>query len=96
MALSPIQASLRSAPGGQIRARRADFGIPRMVGGVDLDRRSDLGAVADHELDYVEDDAVEMEEHLVAEVDVVAIVAKDGGRIAASLPKWPKCSDSNA
>ena len=46
-----------------------------MIGGVDLHRRPDLGAVADHDLDHVEDDAVEIQEHAVAEADVVAVVA---------------------
>src|SRR5712671_2054538 len=53
------------------------FGIPGMVGGVDLRRGSDLGAIADRDLDHIEDDAIEIQEHPVAEADVVAVVAKE-------------------
>src|SRR6185312_2882060 len=53
------------------------LGIAGMIGSVDLHRGADLGAVADHDLDDVEDDAVEIEEDAVAETDVVAIVAEE-------------------
>ena len=49
-----------------------------MVGGVDLRRGPDLGAVADRDFNHVENDAVEVEEDAVAETDVVAIVAVEG------------------
>src|ERR1700754_404891 len=53
------------------------FGVARVVGGVDLHRRSDLGAVADAYLDDVEDHAIEVQEHAIAEPDIVAEVAKE-------------------
>ena len=53
------------------------FGVARVVGGVDLRRGPDLGAVADDNFDHVEDDAVEVEKHPVAEPDVVAVVAEE-------------------
>ncbi len=68
-----------------------------MVGGVDLRRGPDLGAVADRDFDDVEDDAVEIEEDAVAETDVVAIVAVEGRTDHGVLcRRWPKCSQSSA
>src|SRR5205823_5352746 len=61
----------------EFEAGSSCLGVARVVGGVDLRRRSDLGAVADHDFDDVEDDAIEVEKHLVAEPDVVAVVAKE-------------------
>ena len=48
-----------------------------MVGGIDLRRGSNLGAIADADLDDIQDDAVEVEEHTVAETDVITIVTKE-------------------
>src|SRR5450631_1076761 len=53
------------------------FGIAGMVGGVDLRRGSDLGAVADCHLDNIEDDAIEIQENLIAEPDIIAEVAEE-------------------
>src|ERR1700738_3356337 len=53
------------------------LGVARVVGGVDLHRRSDLGAVADRYLDNVEDHAIEVQEHAIAETDIIAKVAKE-------------------
>src|SRR5437660_12263271 len=61
----------------EFKAGLSRLGIARVVGGVDLRRGPDLGAVADNNFDHVEDDAVEVEKHLVAEPDVVAVVAKE-------------------
>ena len=52
------------------RAAEFDAGAPcfrvaRVVGGIDLRGRTNLRAVADHDFDHVEDDAVEIEEDLV-------------------------------
>ena len=61
-----------------------------MIGGVDLRRGSDLGAVADRDFDDVEDHAIEVEEHAVAEADIVAVVAKErrpDHRILADISK---------
>ena len=76
MAPPPIQTSLpirtgrpNSRPSRRVSASRG------MVGGIDLHRRPDLGAVADADFDHVEDDAVEVQEDAVAETDVVAEVA---------------------
>ena len=78
MAPPPIQTSLPIRTGRpNSRPFAPGFGVARMVGGVDLHRRSDLGAVADADFDDVEDDAVEIQEHAVAETDVVAKVAKE-------------------
>ncbi len=51
-----------------------------MVGGIDLHRGSNLGAIADADLDDIQDDAVEVEEHTVAETNVITIVTKE---------RWP-------
>src|SRR5665213_3257382 len=51
-------------------------GIARMVCGINLHRGSDLGAITDHNFNDIEDDAVEIKEHAVAETDVVAVVAE--------------------
>ena len=48
-----------------------------MIRRVDLNGRSDLGAVADADFDDVEDDAVEVQEHAVADANVVAKVAEE-------------------
>ena len=78
MAPPPIQTSLPIRTGRpNSRPSRRVFGVARMVGGVDLHRGPDLGAVADPDFDDVEDDAVEIHEHAVAETDVVAEVAKE-------------------
>ncbi len=45
-----------------------------MVGGKDLHAGPDLGTVADLHLHYVEDHAIEIHEHAIAERDVVAVV----------------------
>src|SRR5882757_4053332 len=52
-------------------------GVARVVGGIDLHRGPDLGAIADHDLDDVEDHAIEIEEHAVAEADIAAVVAAE-------------------
>ena len=79
MAPPPIQTSLPIRTGRpNSRPVAPRFGVARMIGGVDLHRRPDLGAVADRDFDDVEDDAVEVEEDAVAETDVVAIVAVEG------------------
>src|SRR3984957_10735518 len=41
-------------------------GVARMVGGVDLYRGSDLGALADRDLNDIQDYAIEVQEHAVA------------------------------
>src|SRR5437763_10520169 len=51
--------------------------VPGMVGGIDLHRGSDLGALADADFDNVQDDAVEVQEDAVADTDVVAEIAKE-------------------
>src|SRR4051812_31490404 len=51
--------------------------IERMVGCQQLDRRRHLHAVADRDRDHVEDHAVEVHEDVVAERDVVAVVAEE-------------------
>jgi hypothetical protein len=48
-----------------------------VVGGVHLDRGSDLGAIADGHFDDIEDDAVEVQENPLAKTNVVAVVAKE-------------------
>ena len=49
-----------------------------MIGAVDLDDGPDLRSRADLYQDAVEEDAAEIEEHAVAEANVVAIVAMEG------------------
>jgi hypothetical protein len=49
--------------------------IARVVGGVDLDRRSDLRPLADRDLHHVEDHAVEVEEGVGPQADVEAVIA---------------------
>ena len=65
----------------------ASFGIAGMIGGVDLDGGTDLGAVAYLDKVDVEQNAVEVEKDTGAEMDVVAIIAEkgwaDGGVLAA-------------
>src|SRR5229473_5416262 len=53
------------------------FGIPGMVGGVDLRRRSDLRSIADGHFDDIQDDAIEVQENFIAETDVIAKVAEE-------------------
>jgi hypothetical protein len=77
MAPPPIQTSLPMHRTAEFEAGTARFDIARMVGGINLHRGSDLGAVADRNIDDIQDDAVEIEEHLVAEADIVAVVAKE-------------------
>lgn len=52
-------------------------GVARMVGRVDLDRGSDLGALADRDLNDIQDHAIEVQEHAIAEANIVAEVAKE-------------------
>jgi hypothetical protein len=61
----------------EFEAATPRFGIPGMVGGIDLHRRPNLGAIADRHFDDIEDHAIEVQEDPVAETDVVAIVAKE-------------------
>src|SRR3546814_6402765 len=49
--------------------------VARVVGGEDLHARRDLGAVADRHFAHVEDHAVEVEEHAVAQANIEAVVA---------------------
>src|ERR1700742_1789426 len=68
----------------------AGLGIPRVVGGIDLHRWSDLGAFTDGYLDHVKNDAVEIEENAVAQTNVVAVVAEKGWtdhRVLADMSK---------
>src|SRR5262245_3396960 len=52
-------------------------GVARVIGGIDLHGRTDLGAVADCHLDDIKDDAIEVEEDAIAEADVEAVVAEE-------------------
>src|SRR5216683_425329 len=52
------------------------LGIAGMVGGVDLRGGSDLRSIADGHFDDIEDDAIEVQENLVTETDIVAEVAE--------------------
>lgn len=61
----------------EFEAAGPGFGVARMVGGIDLHRGSDLGAVADRYLDNVEDHAIEVQEHAIAETDIITKVAKE-------------------
>src|SRR5712691_2422772 len=52
------------------------LGIAGMVGGVDLCRGSDLCSIADGHFDDIEDDAIEVQENLITETDIIAEVAE--------------------
>ena len=52
------------------------LGIAGMIGGVDLRGGSDLRSIADGHFDDIQDDAIEVQENLIAETDVVAEVAE--------------------
>src|SRR6185369_7247235 len=56
----------------ELQAGFSRIGVARVVGRVDLHGGPDLGAVADDDLDDVENDAIEVEEDAVAEADVIA------------------------
>jgi hypothetical protein len=51
--------------------------IARMVGGIDLRSRADLGPVANRNLDHIEDDTIEVEEHAGAESNVEAVITEE-------------------
>src|SRR3569623_1544687 len=53
------------------------LGIPGMVGAINLNGRADLGAVADRDMDNIEDDAVEVEKYAVAQENIVAEIAEE-------------------
>lgn len=67
---------------GAFKAGAAGVGVARMVCSVDLDGWANLGAVADVDGHDVEEDAVEVEEDVAAEVDVVAVVTEE---------RWADC-----
>ena len=75
MAPPPIQTSLpiRTA---EFDAAAPRLGIAGMIGGVDLRGGSDLRSIADGHFDDIQDDAIEVQENLIAEPDVVAEVAE--------------------
>jgi hypothetical protein len=50
----------------EFKAGAARFDVARMIGGVNLDRRPYLRAIANRHFDDVENDAVEVEEYAVA------------------------------
>src|SRR3981189_1461522 len=52
------------------------LGIAGMIGGVDLRGGSDLRSIADGHFDDIKDDAIEVQENLIAEPDVIAEVAE--------------------
>lgn len=60
--------------------------VAGMVGGEDLYPGADLRAVADPHRDHVEDAAVEIHEHGLAQVDVEAVIAVEGRADVAALP----------
>ncbi len=59
-----------------------------MVGGIDLGRWTDLGAVTDLDMDHVEDNAVEIEKYAVAKKDIVAEIAGE------RRPDHDACADA--
>ena len=67
----PISTGL---PNSCVAAARRSIGC---IGGVDLDRRAEERVVADPDAAHVEHDAVEVEEHPLAELDVRAVVAEE-------------------
>ena len=77
MAPPPTQTSEPISTGLPNSCVRAQLGVHRMRGGVDLHGRAEQRVVADADLAHVEHDAVEVEEALAAEVDVRAVVAKE-------------------
>ncbi len=61
-----------------------------MVGGQDLDTGSDLRAVPDPDLNHIKHDAAEVQEHVVPQKDVIAIIAVEGrpyGCVRSDLSK---------
>jgi hypothetical protein len=62
----------------ELESRLPLCGITRMVGRIDLHGRADLRPLANLNLDDIEDDAIEVEKCTCPELDVGAIIAKEG------------------
>jgi hypothetical protein len=63
-----------------------------MIGGIDLNGRTDLRAVTDRHLDNVENDAAEVEKDASPKPDVKAVVTEKRRPDFGPLTDWPSRS----